>query len=138
MEGLSPVTRRVVIGALPTGGFGLRVSPPGVDVFTAADDQLVFSSEWSSMFPIFASGVTGYITPPSDFLVSYPDLGYIPFGGILTQLQGATVISPLGDEFFNAPYKVAYQRAGILFKVNATTPAVNPIRFFWFVFRSTF
>ena len=83
-------TRRVVIGALPTGGYGLRVSPPGVDVFTASDDQLVFSSEWASLFPIHASGVTGFIGGSSTGFFGWPDLGYVPFGAAMYQFSGGS------------------------------------------------
>jgi len=82
------VTRRVVIGALPTGGFGLRVSPPGVDVFTASDDQLVFSSEWASLFPIHASGTTGFIAASSQGFFGWANLGYVPFGAAIYQYPG--------------------------------------------------
>lgn len=37
-------TRRVLLGKGADGFYGLKVSPPGVDVYTATDDQLIFNS----------------------------------------------------------------------------------------------
>lgn len=38
-------TRRVLLGKGSNGFYGLKVSPEGVDVYTATDDQLIFNSD---------------------------------------------------------------------------------------------
>lgn len=38
------MTRRVVIGQRANGDFGIFVSPPGIDAYTATDDQLNLSA----------------------------------------------------------------------------------------------
>jgi hypothetical protein len=37
------MTRRVVIGRRGNGNYGIFISPPGVDAFTASDDQLTLN-----------------------------------------------------------------------------------------------
>ena len=53
-------TRRVLLGKGADGFYGLKVSPPGVDVYTATDAQLVFNSD-QNIFKIVASD-TGTVT----------------------------------------------------------------------------
>lgn len=48
-------TRRVLLGKGKDGFYGLKVSDPGVDVYEASDDQLVFNSD-QNVFKIVASG----------------------------------------------------------------------------------
>lgn len=48
-------TRRVLLGRGANGFYGLKVSPAGVDVYTATDDELVFNSN-NNVFKIVQSG----------------------------------------------------------------------------------
>ena len=48
-------TRRVLLGKGNDGFYGLKVSSEGTDVFTAADDELIFNSN-QNVFKIYDSG----------------------------------------------------------------------------------
>jgi hypothetical protein len=50
-------TRRVLLGRGKNGFYGLKVSQPGVDVYDAEDNQLVFNSQ-QNVFKIVASDTT--------------------------------------------------------------------------------
>lgn len=52
------MTNRVVYGALPGGGYGIRVSRPGNDVLNTAltGKQLAFDSRWTSSARVFLNG----------------------------------------------------------------------------------
>lgn len=53
------MTNRVVLGALPGGGHGLRVSRPGFDVLNTglAPKQLAFDSRWPAAMRLVKSGL---------------------------------------------------------------------------------
>lgn len=53
---------RIIIGKLPDGKSGLKVSKPTIDVTKASDSELVFNSE-QNVFKIVSSG-TGSVTIP--------------------------------------------------------------------------
>lgn len=70
-------TRRAVLGALPGGGFGLRVSLPGFDVL--ADDptdvsKFSFNSDWTDLLRTHQYGFVA-----TNQTVPFPELGYYPF-----------------------------------------------------------
>lgn len=48
-------TRRVLLGKGANGFYGLKVSPEGTDVYTAADDELIFNSD-QNVFKIVETG----------------------------------------------------------------------------------
>lgn len=48
-------TRRVLLGRGLNGFYGVRVAPESVDVYTAADAELIFSSDWKT----FKIGIAG-------------------------------------------------------------------------------
>lgn len=52
------MVQRVVYGALPGGGYGLRVSRPGFDVLNPSlpPSQLSFDSGWDRTLKVFMSG----------------------------------------------------------------------------------
>ncbi len=52
------MTRRVVIGRRANGDYGIFCSPPGVDAFTAPDDQLNLSAS-SRVVQLLQLGVLG-------------------------------------------------------------------------------
>lgn len=74
-------TRRVLLGKGANGFYGLKVSPESVDVYTAADDDLVFNSS-QNVFKIVDSGtvtipvISG--VPGSSTVTYTHNLGYIP------------------------------------------------------------
>src|SRR6478672_13335743 len=78
------MTNRVLLGRFPDGNYGLRVSAPGYDVYSnpVNDENLLFNSDWSTLFPIYQRGT---FTCYGDMYYSYsadatfPNLGYIPF-----------------------------------------------------------
>ncbi len=75
------MARRVCIGHLPDGNYGMWVSAPGVDVMTVADpldgNQLTFNSNWTDIAKVHQSGVAD--SDPSNPFLAWPDLGYKPF-----------------------------------------------------------
>jgi len=54
-------TRRVLEGKGKDGFYGFKVSPEGVDVYTATDDQLIFNSN-QNVFKIVGTGVGAFLT----------------------------------------------------------------------------
>lgn len=73
------MARRVCLGKLPDGNYGLWISAPSVDVMTADPlngNQLTFNSNWTDMVQVHAIG-TGHAT--SITKVAWPTLPYIPF-----------------------------------------------------------
>jgi hypothetical protein len=74
------MTRRICIGALPDGTYGMWCSAPGVDVMTADPDdgnQLTFNSNWTDIAKVHQSGAG--VSNSSNQFVAWPDLGYKPF-----------------------------------------------------------
>lgn len=75
------MVRRVCIGALPDGSYGMWVSAPGVDVMTITDpldsNQLTFNSNWTDIAKVHQSGVAS--SNSSNPFLAWPDLGYKPF-----------------------------------------------------------
>ncbi len=75
------MVRRVCIGRLPDGNYGMWCSAPGVDVMTVADpldgNLLTFNSNWTDIAKVHQTGVASEY--PGAPQVSWPDLGYIPF-----------------------------------------------------------
>lgn len=66
---------RVVLGALPGGGRGLRVSRPGFNVMDTglSGKQLAFDSRWTSAARVFLNGTItlGVVTPISYFTLPF-------------------------------------------------------------------
>lgn len=85
---------RVVFGNLGSGQFGLKVSKPGVDVLSALDRDLVFSSLWPNYGVVHASGT---LFSAANVSASFPDLGYTPL----------TAIIPLNASGALIPYQIA-------------------------------
>lgn len=81
------MTKRVLLGAFPDGGYGLRVSKAGYDVSSNPVDntQLIFNSDWPAILPIYATGYM-YIGAGSTQSASYPSLGYLPFCSALVNV----------------------------------------------------
>lgn len=68
---------RVILGN--RGGVGgAFVSLPGVDVFSASDDQLMLATHLLSL-QVVASGVIGNPGAPASADVSFTDMGFQPF-----------------------------------------------------------
>lgn len=75
------MTRRVCIGRLPDGNYGMWCSAPGVDVMTVSNpldsNLLTFNSNWTDIAKVHQSGVAS--SDSTNPKVSWPDLGYKPF-----------------------------------------------------------
>lgn len=69
------MTNRVIVGALPGGGHGLRVSRPGHDVTNTGltGQQLAFDSRWPATARMFLNGTVtlGVIFPIAYTTVSF-------------------------------------------------------------------
>lgn len=72
------MTRRVLLGQRG-GSYGLWVSRPTVDVVTAGDDDLLFSSSDTENFMIIDSGVIADPGAGATATVSIPNMGFEPF-----------------------------------------------------------
>lgn len=69
------MTSRVIVGALPGGGYGLRVSRPGHDVTNTGltGQQLAFDSRWPATARVFLNGsvTIGVVFPLAYYTVSF-------------------------------------------------------------------
>lgn len=79
------MTRRVILGNLGGGAFGLRVALPGHDVVTEGSnpDALSFDSGWTDIVKMIQVGVataSGSSVIPMDLL--FPSQGYKPFAEV--------------------------------------------------------
>jgi hypothetical protein len=72
------MANRVLLGQRG-GAFGLWVSRPGVDVVTAGEDDMLFSSGDTENFMIIDSGVIGDPGAGATSTVSIPSMGFSPF-----------------------------------------------------------
>lgn len=106
------MSNRVLLGALDSGGFGLRVSRPGYDVTNAglAKEQLAFDSRWPEVSNVWMSGGgtlsgvsslhmvninfgTTFATPPMVFVTMWykvPDQTSLTLWHLASNLDGAT------------------------------------------------
>lgn len=76
------MTNRVVMGALPGGGMGLRVSRPGHNVLDGGltGQQLAFDSRWPATSRLF---MNGSVTLTSVFPVAYHTVSFgLTFGSV--------------------------------------------------------
>ena len=83
------MTKRLLLGAFPDGGYGLRISEPGYDVTSnpVNNEQLLFNSDWPGVLPIYLIGNVSVNN--STVTVSFPDnLGYIPMASALINDNG--------------------------------------------------
>jgi hypothetical protein len=69
---------RVVLGQRSNGNYGLFVSPPGVNAYTAADDALGFSTQWGHAAAIHAEGLIALNGVNWSSWVTFPTLPYVP------------------------------------------------------------
>jgi hypothetical protein len=72
-------TRRVLLGRGANGFYGLKVSKEGFDVFTAADDELVFNSN-QNVFKVVGQGtveVTSSGVAATNYTIAH-NLGFSP------------------------------------------------------------
>ena len=78
------MTKRLLLGAFPDGGYGLRISWPGYDVTSNPVDNegLLFNSDWPGVLPIYLIGNVSVSN--STVTVDFPDnLGYLPMASAL-------------------------------------------------------
>jgi hypothetical protein len=86
------MTKRILLGEFPDGGYGLRASLPGYDVTSNPVDntQLAFSSDWQAILPIYLSGASLGLSNGSDTSISFTALSSIPLGFFLSRPNGQT------------------------------------------------
>ena len=120
------MANRVVLGELPGGGLGLRISRPGYNVLDAAlrDDRLSFDSRWPAAMRLIKSGAattgsSGSVTisygqtvavEPMCFVVTKTGGGYyIPDGnGVRVRVRkDSMIISGLPDNYTFSYYVFA-------------------------------
>lgn len=96
------MTNRVVLGQMPEGGYGLRVSKPGVDAMSTSPnpDNLLFDSSWKDVLKIHTwnevvmnatvttgnPGVQNYIYTT----ITYPALPYAPMIFLMHKADGGS------------------------------------------------
>lgn len=80
------MSKRVLLGKFPDGGYGMRVSEPGYDVSSnpVDNERLIFSSDWQALLPIHAVGTISVNN--STVTNSFVDLGYIPHSSSLVKV----------------------------------------------------
>lgn len=95
------MTKRVLIGAFPDGGYGLRVSQPGYDVTSnpVDNEKLVFNSDWVGLLPVHVTGTT--TCNATTVSVPFPNLGYIPFCAALINVGSGTQLYQTAQDFLN-------------------------------------
>lgn len=78
------MTRRVKLGNLGGGAFGLRVALPGHDVVTEGSnpDALSFDSGWTDIVKMIQVGVASKTADHSFTDILFPDPGYQPFAEV--------------------------------------------------------
>lgn len=78
------MTRRVILGNLGGGAFGLRVALPGHDVVTEGSnpDALSFDSGWTDIVKMIQVGVATKTADINFTEVLFPDPGYAPFAEV--------------------------------------------------------
>ncbi len=65
---------RLLLGKFNDGStYGARLSVPGVEVLTAAQASLIFSTEWAGSLAVHAAGITTIGST-----VAFPSMGFIP------------------------------------------------------------
>lgn len=74
------MTRRVILGNLGGGVFGLRVSLPGEDV--VAGGELSFDSGWTDIVKMIQVGVATKLADNTFTEVLFPSPGYQPFAEV--------------------------------------------------------
>ena len=74
------MVKRILLGAFPDGGYGLRVSQAGYDVTSNPVDntRLTFNSDWPSVLPLYQSGQFTIANGASSGGISFASLGYVP------------------------------------------------------------
>ena len=84
---------------------GLRCSLTGFDVVTGTSDQMSFDTSWTDISKLLAVGIANWVsdigtlpgTTIPGYLVSWPNLGYIPLAEV-RKLSGNVVY----DDFYDA------------------------------------
>ena len=113
------MTKRVLIGAFPGGGYGVRVSKSGYDVTSNPVDQsqLTFNSDWKSMLPIYKRGSVS-VPNNTTQTISYTSLGYLPF--ILGYYYGQSLNNSGATGYFVAMPTEETGGAGIYLQMQYT------------------
>ena len=91
--------RRILLGAFPDGGYGLRVSKPGWDVEMNPVNNagMMFNSDWASCLPVHWRSGQFIIYTGQTLVLSYADLGYTPFCAAL--YTNGSLLQPLNTGY---------------------------------------
>lgn len=108
--------RRVLVGNLPSGAKGLRISQAGYDSGShpVDDERLIFSSEWPEVIPIHQVGSFTHRTQAQQGqvvtqLINFTGLGYVPFVTFIVKGNGDAL--PAGSDLY--PSNRYYERKGL-------------------------
>jgi hypothetical protein len=113
---------RILLGRLPNGARGLRISEPGYNASAdpVDDTRLFFSTEWPDVMPVHQIGSAiqnpGLITQSVvTQTVDFPSLGYVPFVEFYVQSRadalpaGASTYPSSRWYYFNSMDLLYYQ-----------------------------
>lgn len=93
---------RLIIGKRNDNTYGLDLSMPGVDVHSATNSQMIFSSRWTASNVVHQTG-----TMTRGSTVTFPTLAYIPLATVLIADSGViNVVQSETVNWFGSPYNV--------------------------------
>src|SRR3990167_443427 len=140
---------RFFLGWDNSRNFKIKMSQPGIDVFTATDDQLAISSDFNS-FKIVATGTVGvsgtYFDQTTTLGTVTHNLGYVPLVQAALYVSSGTLASPLPTILNTGnDYQGALQISGIgtsTFTVQITVNTSGTLNFpsryvRWYALRET-
>lgn len=119
---------RILIGKLPNGGYGLRVSQSGYDAGAdpVDNERLIFSSDWPEVMPVYQVGSFAHRTTAQQgtvvtTLIDFTSLGFIPFVDFIVKPDGNAL--PAGSDTYDSSRY--YERRGMNVGLNYWSPLVG-------------
>lgn len=107
------MANRIVIGQMPDGSFGVRVSQAGYDVLSnpVDNEKLIFNSDWGSTVPLYLKGSYNKTSSETTLdTISFTSLGYVPV--VLVSLFDGSVDNWYSNmsETYNSGTSSTYKR----------------------------
>lgn len=127
------MVNRVLLGALPDGSLGLRVSRPGYDVSTEplGSSGISFDSRLNDFGIIHQQGIMGYGT------INFPTLPYIPLASIQRIGSGGEIFTQdIIETNINAAKHWSTPFVGILTQSSLTIRTMN-VPYYYATFPTT-
>src|SRR3990167_8355684 len=87
--------------------YGIKISQPGKDVFTANPEELVFSSKYKTLK--ISSRGSGTLTDSARTATIPHGLGYVPFFLVHSQIDpsvGTTSLVGNSEDYFISPFRL--------------------------------